>query len=132
MRRFRKETKIQNFLWSWNFFFNNKWFVSNFLCLLDHEETVKYLLKSGVYIDPIDIIGRTPLHWSVYNGSFDLFLWFLQTYSFYSFFLSKIGNENITKILIEYQCSVNAKDRSGESAIHIAAENGNFCTNSSE
>lgn len=106
VRRFWIETKIQNILWSWNFFLKNKWFVSNFLCLLDHEETVKYLLKSGAYIDPMDIIGRTPLHWSVYNG-----------------------NENITKILIENQCSVNAKDRSGESAIHIAAENGNFYTN---
>lgn len=47
-------------------------------------------------------------------------------------FPQKIGNENITKLLIENESDINALDKSGESALHIAAENGNFYTNSSE
>lgn len=70
----------------------------------DQEKVVRFLLASGVKLDPCDLLQETPLHYAAANKKY-----------------------NYCKLLLENGAKMNSSNKNGRTPLHIAARENNLC-----
>jgi ankyrin repeat protein len=90
----------------------------------DQIETVKTLVRLGAKPDAADGIGKTPLHVSAESGSYNVVKFMVESQDTVQK-TNKLGNKGIFERTIQKLNRLNARDKYGNTPLHLASAAGN-------
>ncbi len=105
---------------------------------LGHFQVLTPLAKTEMDINEADLYSMTPLHWAVVGGHQDCVEMLLKVGANVDVQNGGVGNTplmlavdsdhvEITRLLLQWNCNVNAVNNQGHAALHEAAARGSTC-----